>query len=337
MLFRSIKNEELEEKQKFLTDLLGKVADQTSTTIEQILPAMDQNEGDYRVWLATAAPEELHRFAIPEAFPPIDTTILNAIIAGQIARTASRHTYSEGIMGEKSHHMSPKEYDIPDAAHYMDDNIIIAHATPYAVKDIQFYSYSKVLTDNIVGKITVGALYNIPLIVHLISDRKIVNVMANKFLTALWGFKPSITEIEIFHDSFISGNTPIIIRRNKSGQLVVSEGGSVADALWLYAMATGDYSFQSLAENIQQWQEGEDNMYQEQLSSSFVTVGQAAKKLAMYMPMFYQKGGNIFIETMVNNKVPQMPENRYSEAYWKKDNRVFFKGYGNRPMTYYLY
>jgi hypothetical protein len=334
-LDENIKNEKIEEKQKFLTDLLGKVADQTSTTIEQILPEMGQNEGDYREWLATAPLEELHRFAIPEAFPPIDTAMLNAIIAGQIARTASKHTYSEGILGEKSHHMSPNEYDIPDAAHYMDDNIIIAHATPYTVKDIQFYSYSKVLTENIVGKIPVGALHNIPLIVHLISDRKIVNAMASKFLTALWGYKPSINEIEVFHDSFISVNTPIILRRNKSGQLVVSEGGSVADALWLYAMATGDYSFQSLAEEIQQWQEGENNMYQDQLSSSFTTVGQAAKKLAMYMPMFYEKGGKIFIESMVNNKLPQMPENRYSDAYWEKDNRVFFKG--RRPMAYYLY
>lgn len=334
-LDENIRNEKLDEKKKFLSEILTTVADKTSEIIEEILPQMGQNEGDYREWLATASLEELYRFAIPEVFPVIDVTKLNAIIAGQIAKTASRHTYSYGILGEAAHHMGPNEYNLPDAAHYMDDNIVIAHATPYMVKDIQFHSSSKVLTDNIVGKISVGALPNIPLIIHLISDRKNVNDMAGRFLTALWGYKPSINEIEIFHNSFISSDTPIIIRRNKSGHIVVSEGGSVADALWLYAMATSDYSFQSLVEEIQLWQEGEDNMYQEQVSSSFVNVTDAAKKLSSYIPMFYKSGAKVIIETMLNDKVPQMPENRFSESYWKKDNRGFFKG--RRSMTYNLY
>ena len=124
----------------------------------------------------------------------------------------------------------------------------------------------------------------------------------------------------------------MLIKRNPEGVVTVA-GGGLAEHLWLYVWATGDTGLAQVAGELLEWQQGEE-AYQAAIEAmqggeqaTMTPVASAAglgMKARDLLPEFAVAGAERFIAGYVVSLVPRAPENRFDDAYWRKQNRDRF-------------
>ena len=157
---------DLDKKQQKLDQITKDLSNQVGALTYTMVSQLGDGDTTYLgIWLgrASASPslKDLERFRIPELFPRANRQAIRAVIAGAIAGRAHDHYRSQGLMQEAyrpgpGETLTQGEFDHPSEVHHLDDNVIIAHMTPKAggadVRDIEFYSTSRVLSTELIGR-----------------------------------------------------------------------------------------------------------------------------------------------------------------------------------------
>jgi hypothetical protein len=258
---------DLKKRKAALEQINESLAAGTGAFVEAGVESLKDDSLDRATWLAKAPLSDLHLFRVPEEIPSVDESLIRSVVAGVIAAKAHQHdadkpcdsiglqcgineTVPKGSIGE------------------LDDNVIKiglrASAPEPHVNYIRFFSASPVLAKELARKAKLSMVPHMALRIEV--DRGDAGLAAGAILAAAGSSTHSDPEEE---DRFAKRYDELLKKSARAATFAVGPtrditlltrhpeeglriaGLGLAEALWLYELASGDGSLNALAGSIE--------------------------------------------------------------------------------------
>ncbi len=230
--------------------------------VNSLVKSLRDDGVDRTKWVARAPLSPLDLFRIPEEVTPVDRSLIRSVVAGVIAGKAHQHDANKPC-SSWGLQCGIAEMVPPGSVGELDDNVIKIGVTPappvQQVKYIRFFSASPVLATELAGQAQVSMVPEMALRIEAdLGDPSLA--AAAVLATAGKATRSDPAEEDRFarryeqldkqsgHDASTKKGAALLTRNPAAGFQIAGVG--LAEALWLYQLATRDSSLAQLASEI---------------------------------------------------------------------------------------